>query len=385
MVRRKRTITIACCLWATVAACATGATSADDDIAGTTTSTSAPMSCATNLQLCGIDCVDLNSDNQHCGGCDLACSGEEACLAGECLSQCSGGATKCGEECVDAKFDPQHCGACDATCTAVANATAVCLDGTCDWICQPDHQNCNQLSDDGCEASLNDDPTNCSKCGAACAAVTNGTPGCQNGKCVIDSCATGYDDCNQLGDDGCETDLSSDPKNCSKCGNACNPANQEQCKNGQCLKAPFNYQILEQKDVNYKGIDYLVLKVAYLSDTAAGENWCADYMNMCLGFGYLPTGCGNKFNNGGYGYCKTKYKSDGVSDTLSCNASSGVAAAAQQAGYADASSTNSFAFHSCNDGPSSSCGKTMCTGDYCNNALSYFSYGKPHGYTLCKK
>jgi hypothetical protein len=56
--------------------------------------------------------------------------------------------------------------------------------------------------------------------------------------------------------------------------------------------------------------------------------------------------------------------------------------AAQQNGFPGANSFNSFGFHYCDAG---SCAKTMCSGQYCSSALSYFDYGQPVGYTLCKK
>jgi Cu/Zn superoxide dismutase len=59
-----------------------------------------------------------------------------------------------------------------------------------------------------------------------------------------------------------------------------------------------------------------------------------------------------------------------------------VASAAQQNGYNDANSQNSFGFHVCDAG---SCTKTMCSGSNCNNSLTYFDFAKPHGYTLCRK
>ena len=113
---------------------------------------------------------------------------------------------------------------------------------------------------------------------------------------------------------------------------------------------------------------------------SVAETWCHEYLNLCQAYGGVPTGCGDDFDGGGYADCKEMYLSDGVSNTLGCNPSGGVSSAAQQAGYPDATSMNSFAFHSCGG----SCQKQMCNGDYCNSALSYISVGQPFGYTLCK-
>ena len=130
----------------------------------------------------------------------------------------------------------------------------------------------------------------------------------------------------------------------------------------------------------YQDISYTLLKVSLNSMMSVADNWCFEYQNLCASVGGVPTGCGSNFNGGGYGDCKVTYGSDGVSNSLGCNASSGVANAANNAGYGDATYQNSFAFHSCGG----SCQKEMCASGTCNTALSYISMDVEHGYTLCK-
>ena len=159
------------------------------------------------------------------------------------------------------------------------------------------------------------------------------------------------------------------------------------CGGPSCGSCDLQYQILDQRDVTYRGIGYRVLKVSYRSDTSGTENWCREYQELCssLGAGWRPTGCGTYFQSfSGYGNCITDYDSFVTDDTLGCNASGGVSAAARQAGFADATGQNSFAFHYCHSS-ANGCSKVMCSGTYCNSALSYFDHTRPVGYTLCRR
>lgn len=166
-------------------------------------------------------------------------------------------------------------------------------------------------------------------------------------------------------------------------GDGCCPGGCDFAADADCAP-PTSFLVLDKKDVTYNGIDYLALKVSMLSAQSVAADWCYEYQNLCASFGYVPTGCGQTYTSmaNGYGLCKTQYGSDGVSDSLGCNPSSGIAAAAQQVGWNDATGENSFGFHYCDAG---TCSKTMCSGQYCNTSLSYIDMTKPHGYTLCKK
>lgn len=49
-----------------------------------------PCACTTGLQLCTGVCVDLMSDTNHCGACDVTCTaGTEGCVSGKCV-ECRG-------------------------------------------------------------------------------------------------------------------------------------------------------------------------------------------------------------------------------------------------------------------------------------------------------
>ncbi|MFN8662884.1 MAG: hypothetical protein U0075_13395 [Thermomicrobiales bacterium] len=86
---------------------------------------------------CDAGSFDLETDDAHCGACDVACDA---------------GLTCCGGDCVDRQTDPLHCGACGNDC----GANAICVDGVC------------QACDVTCTGSAED-------CGAALQAALSGS------------------------------------------------------------------------------------------------------------------------------------------------------------------------------------------------------------------
>jgi len=82
--------------------------------------------CSTGTDKCGSDCVDLGSDEAHCGLCDRACSSDQICIGGVC--KCTWReATMCDNKCVDLKSDIYNCGGCGNTC----GENAYCINGAC--------------------------------------------------------------------------------------------------------------------------------------------------------------------------------------------------------------------------------------------------------------
>ena len=137
--------------------------------------------CNPGATSCGGICPDFDSDNDHCGGCDNACSSPEVCRFGTC-SECGADERECGGKCVAATFNEQHCGACNTTCPA--GSTCSGLGGT---ACA-----CNDgklLCDGQCLDLLNDDDncgTNCDNA-VACDSpevCLDGVCGCANGGIV---------------------------------------------------------------------------------------------------------------------------------------------------------------------------------------------------------
>jgi len=303
---------------------------------------------------CGGSCQKEMCSGDHCNSAlsyiDASKDhGYTLCLV--CLPECSG--KVCGDD---------GCGGDCGTCGGEQDA---CIAGQC--VCQPacDGLDCGA---DGCGGSCSD-----------CAGLECGDDGC-GGHCG--TCG-GYQEEGVAGECVCQPDCEGKACGADGCGGSCGSCDVagEQCAGGSCHPAVGSFGIMETKDITYQGLDYLLLKVGLISSTATTDNWCYEYTQLCQHYGYVPTGCGDSYNSGGYGDCKTTYLSDGTSNTLGCNPSGGVSNAASQNGYADATSQNSFAFHSCGG----SCQKEMCSGTYCNSALSYIDMTMAHGYTLCKK
>lgn len=181
------------------------------------------------------------NDPANCGGCGVACADGVPCWKGNC--GCPNGLTQCGDDCIDLKSDDANCGACGSVCAAPANdndarwicgagvqppaTTWKCGDAACTIQCKPGVGNCNDdLCEDGCETSLIDDPKNCGACGHACESYQS----CKKGQCV---CPFGMTMC-----DGECVDLNTDPNNCGRCGDWCEGASNGKgsptCADGKC-------------------------------------------------------------------------------------------------------------------------------------------------------
>jgi hypothetical protein len=162
--------------------------------------------CCSAGEVCYQDsCCAPNCDDKECGtdGCGDSCGtcpGTLTCDANG-LCDCEAGLTACGQECVNTQSDVDHCGGCDSPCVA----PQVCASGDCADTCEPGQTDC-----DGSCADLESDPAHCGDCNTAC------SPGasCESATCT---CTGGLIDCPGV---GC-TDVSTDPLNCGECGREC--------------------------------------------------------------------------------------------------------------------------------------------------------------------
>lgn len=168
--------------------------------------------------ICNGQRVDIASDVNHCGGCDISCEqGRGTCENKMCACTLSG-AMACGEDgrCVDVVYDPRNCGACGKTC----GVGAVCDMGAC--VCRPGLTACG----DRC-VDLQVDPLNCGGCDTDCGRNNR----CKAGECGNSNvCGLGYTFCRRDGRTACvndnvdqESDLSCRPgKNLDFfCGDVC--------------------------------------------------------------------------------------------------------------------------------------------------------------------
>ncbi len=181
--------------------------------------------------------TDLSAP-ENCGLCGLRCSGVEFLCSGrpgtyECIPPpCMDPPTRCGPLCVDTETNPQHCGGCDSVCPARANAAPTCVASGCGFTCDPGYGDCDGMVGNGCETPLNTS-TSCGACGRACILDT-ATAVCIGGNCAIASCDAGWGDCDFVATNGCETDLR-DATNCGGCGVVCSlPNATTDCAGGAC-------------------------------------------------------------------------------------------------------------------------------------------------------
>lgn len=180
--------------------------------------------------LCGAECVDPASSENHCGGCNNACpavaNATSECTGGQCTFTCSPGFNKCNGGCTVAS-DPNACGPTCAVCNAPANGAPTCANNACAFSCNPGFNACNG----GCTAA--NDPNACGPTCAVCTAPANAAPVCASNACTF-QCNAGFADCNMNAVDGCEAVLASDAANCGVCGRAC-PAGST-CQAGACTE-----------------------------------------------------------------------------------------------------------------------------------------------------
>lgn len=171
------------------------------------------LDCPSGQTDCSGTCTDTRKDTDHCGACGTACAAGEVCSNGSCALSCQANLTDCSGSCVDTTKDRDHCGACGTVCVA----GEVCSNGSCAVSCGENLTDCN-----GVCSNLSSDSANCGFCGTMCAAGEV----CSNGACAL-SCQSGLTDCS-----GVCTSLATDIANCGMCGNSCVAG--QVCSNGNC-------------------------------------------------------------------------------------------------------------------------------------------------------
>ena len=186
--------------------------------------------CAEGFTRCGARCVDLTSDELHCGACDFACASGLVCESSECVAGLDGGVRDAGvpdgevdggdggriradgsndvDGSIDGAVEP------DGGDSGMINVDAgdsgvIDVDGggsDAGVMCDPGETEC-----DGACFDLGSDPAHCGRCDVACAADRS----CMAGVCVP-MCEAPLVDCS-----GACVDLTSDPDHCGSCPNVC--------------------------------------------------------------------------------------------------------------------------------------------------------------------
>ena len=187
--------------------------------------------------------VPLAATLGHCGECFSACSydnGFAACRFGECtFLACETGFGDCNDDVeldgceTDLDTTLSDCGVCDRACS-ISGADEACVDGACEFVaCEENRAGCVDGPENGCETDLLTDPDHCSGCDISCDIPFTETS-CVDGSCVSLDCVDGYDDCD-IGEAGCETQVATDPTNCGECGTTCAASRASVgCSDGGC-------------------------------------------------------------------------------------------------------------------------------------------------------
>jgi hypothetical protein len=194
------------------------------------------LSCTAPLQNCNGGCKDLTVDPGNCGACGMKCGANQACAAGKCTTTCAMGQTVCQNACTSLAIDPLNCGGCGKACGGNGmNATAVCVNSACALYCARGFLDCDGMAQNGCEVAYASDPANCGSCGVICPSGGNSKAVCKNAQCAL-QCGPGFNDCNGIPGDGCESNSQTDAANCNGCGNVCvgGPHGSGACVAGAC-------------------------------------------------------------------------------------------------------------------------------------------------------
>lgn len=130
----------------------------------------------------------------------------------------------CGGVCVDGAQDPANCGGCGVAC----GGGSACEDGSCACpTARPD------ICGTAC-VNVESDVANCGSCGTVCTADAPATAVCVEGACALD-CPPDSGDCDGDPTNGCEADTSSDELHCGGCDMPCAFTNATgTCTAGSC-------------------------------------------------------------------------------------------------------------------------------------------------------
>jgi hypothetical protein len=198
-----------------------------------------PEVCAPDAPFCDgerAQVCNARGSGPVASGTDCATLAGERCQQGACVCQpnradCDGDASNGCE--INTLGDPAHCGGCGIACSGNQIPSPACSAGICTGSCQSGYADCNaNRQADGCETDVLSSPGACGGCGQSCSANHMQTRTCSGGACN-GTCSAGYADCN--GDkrsDGCEQSLLFDEGSCGACGYSC--ATGESCVNGSC-------------------------------------------------------------------------------------------------------------------------------------------------------
>ena len=253
--------------------------------------------CPANMTLCSGTCVDLQTDEENCGGCGFPVPYGKTCIKGKfsgsigtpaapqatsapatavttvkvpaattatvaaIQTSCLSGLALCSGTCRDLTTDSRNCGSCGYVCPAGTSCETLCGNTCANLLSDKNHcgvcsRACGSLEicvnarcgpactksgttlcGDNC-VDLSTNMSDCGSCGNECRTFLPHALGseCTGGKCEVSGCDSGYGDCDQSAVNGCEANLLLDANNCGSCGTKCPTG--ELCYNRVCRVPP---------------------------------------------------------------------------------------------------------------------------------------------------
>ena len=152
--------------------------------------------------------------------------------------ECTDSQKECGVEgaprCVELDDPTFGCSRVNCVPCYLEHAQAICSPASGQCVignCIGSWENCDRADSNGCEADLNTDPKNCGSCGTICQPLPHAEDvRCGSASCYIRICDKGFGNCDRNDSNGCEVDLSTDPKHCGACNSPC----EGECIDGVC-------------------------------------------------------------------------------------------------------------------------------------------------------
>lgn len=154
----------------------------------------------------GCETNAFSTDN--CGACGNACPSGLECKGDRLMMPmcaCPGEQVYCSMAwidlgdtridlagtCTSLDSDPEHCGGCNHSCPSPGGAPAAfgvstCIAGMCAAECKVGRADCNGNPADYCEVNTDSDPRNCGGCGVTCDGIAG--QACVRGQCVVEPC-----------------------------------------------------------------------------------------------------------------------------------------------------------------------------------------------------
>ncbi len=204
-----------------------------------------PNGCETNLtntvNRCGACTTNCNATLLNTQAAGRMCS-SSICDYGMCnanFGDCDPMRTNGCE--TDLRTTLTACGSCMTNCNTTLQNTQMagrtCATSTCNYgTCSANFGDCDMMRPNGCETDLRTTLTSCGSCMTNCNTTLENTAvagrACVASACDYATCTAGFDSCDSMDANGCETTLGT-LMDCGSCGHACGTG--ETCNgSGEC-------------------------------------------------------------------------------------------------------------------------------------------------------